>query len=699
MAGELSPLQSSIPIVANASDRETRYPPASRIQNQRVFRLDTQNQERWNGSLWIIDFSTNTVFNVKNFGADATGSSDSTSAFLAAVTAAGVGGTIYAPMGSYKVTNLTLPNSGVTIRGDGDGTIITVGANNSVIFQWGAGVSNICIRDAHLVGDGTTSSAINGCAVLFNGGGFRMIDVLATNFGFGVVVGNASATQVQGPKIVRLRSINNGNASTGGTDVYMGGGWYDSEILDCTFSTTNAYGAVFFYDLNPYVWNGVQIRGGSVQGYVHYSVVGDDETTDGSETRVYGYLVDGVSFRNIGWQAVKVKNSSGIRIVNNVFDNCAQNAENGPSGLEGTIQTNSLGRVVIANNVIRNSGCSGIKVFGSPPNTYPIADPSGKGSKQFLVTGNVIDGAGVTQSTYGVGISVLDGNHGCVVENNTIRNFTVTGILIQGSTQGRMVDAGVFNNSILDSGTAATNAYVITQVENVRVNGNIAKNAGINMANFNQCATVLVGSTEMMMDPTTGPGARGYSFTDVNDLVFAGKAGNNSYTAWVATTVYAIGALVRNGNYVYQCVIGGTSAGSGGPTATSGAQVDGTVTWFYFCFYNGMSTAMNFGGTIGTVTIADTADFKGNNGTSFSGIPASYRRTNSVTGTSTFATAATVAVSFTSPGQTETDALYKVSMAGSANETVWVTSKATTGFTINSSNATSVAKVDWVVYR
>lgn len=56
MAGELAPLQSAIPIVASASDRETRYPPSSRIQNQRVFRLDTQNQERWTGSSWIIDF-------------------------------------------------------------------------------------------------------------------------------------------------------------------------------------------------------------------------------------------------------------------------------------------------------------------------------------------------------------------------------------------------------------------------------------------------------------------------------------------------------------------------------------------------------------------------------------------------------------------------------------------------------------------
>lgn len=115
MAGELAPLQSAIPIVANASDRETRYPPSSRIQNQRVFRLDTGNQERWNGSTWLIDFepagssvppgggrtvptvtqylANNAVFNVLDFNPTPTtvintGVNDATSAIQAAITAA-----------------------------------------------------------------------------------------------------------------------------------------------------------------------------------------------------------------------------------------------------------------------------------------------------------------------------------------------------------------------------------------------------------------------------------------------------------------------------------------------------------------------------------------------------------------------------------------------------------------------------------
>jgi hypothetical protein len=65
-------------------------------------------------------------------------------------------------------------------------------------------------------------------------------------------------------------------------------------------------------------------------------------------------------------------------------------------------------------------------------------------------------------------------------------------------------------------------------------------------------------------------------------------------------------------------------------------------------------------------------------------------------GTVTFAGAATAAVTF---GTAETNTSYFVAINGSANETFWVTSKATGGFTLNSSNATSTAVVDWILIR
>lgn len=101
MAGELAPLQSSIPIVVNNADRETRYPPASRIQNQRVQNLATGTIQRWVGSAWVDDFAsiansgTNmNVFNVRAapFNATGNGTTDDTAAITAAITAANAAG-------------------------------------------------------------------------------------------------------------------------------------------------------------------------------------------------------------------------------------------------------------------------------------------------------------------------------------------------------------------------------------------------------------------------------------------------------------------------------------------------------------------------------------------------------------------------------------------------------------------------------
>jgi hypothetical protein len=71
------------------------------------------------------------------------------------------------------------------------------------------------------------------------------------------------------------------------------------------------------------------------------------------------------------------------------------------------------------------------------------------------------------------------------------------------------------------------------------------------------------------------------------------------------------------------------------------------------------------------------------------------RTPEEVNGTATFAGAATKAVTLT----TRENATYLVTVSGNVNETFWVTSKATTGFTLNSSNATSTAVVDYRVRR
>jgi hypothetical protein len=62
------------------------------------------------------------------------------------------------------------------------------------------------------------------------------------------------------------------------------------------------------------------------------------------------------------------------------------------------------------------------------------------------------------------------------------------------------------------------------------------------------------------------------------------NAQNLTITPWAANTAYtkSLTSLVSNGGKVYACVANGTSAGSGGPSGTSNAITDNSVTWSYY---------------------------------------------------------------------------------------------------------------------
>lgn len=83
-----------------------------------------------------------TWYNVTQFGADSTGTNDSTTAIQNALTIAGNAGgnTVYCPAGTYKVGPLVLPNN-VTLRGAGiDATTLLL--NHSTVSQFGNMIMN-----------------------------------------------------------------------------------------------------------------------------------------------------------------------------------------------------------------------------------------------------------------------------------------------------------------------------------------------------------------------------------------------------------------------------------------------------------------------------------------------------------------------------------------------------------------------------
>jgi hypothetical protein len=107
------------------------------------------------------------VVNVLDFGADNTGTSDSTTAFTSAFTRANAIGLdfIYVPRGTYLVTSITA--SGCGIIGDGQDSTIIKGTNASaVILTIAANTENTRFMDFHIRFDST--SATGKCIELAN---------------------------------------------------------------------------------------------------------------------------------------------------------------------------------------------------------------------------------------------------------------------------------------------------------------------------------------------------------------------------------------------------------------------------------------------------------------------------------------------------------------------------------------------------
>ena len=100
---------------------------------------------------------------------------------------------------------------------------------------------------------------------------------------------------------------------------------------------------------------------------------------------------------------------------------------------------------------------------------------------------------------------------------------------------------------------------------------------------------------------------RAYSADDGYDAAVNPGGNYLEGVPWTASTAYTAGQLRSNGGNVYRCYTAGTSAASGGPTATSGTINDGTVQWL---FVRG-SGASVLAGTGGTLTAATGITYSG----------------------------------------------------------------------------------------
>ena len=98
----------AIPVVNTSAERAVLFP--SPEQNQRVQNLETGAIERWTSGAWQTDYevySFGGAVNVKTHGALGDDGADDSAAIQAAEVAAGAGGTLIFPEGTYRCVGLT----------------------------------------------------------------------------------------------------------------------------------------------------------------------------------------------------------------------------------------------------------------------------------------------------------------------------------------------------------------------------------------------------------------------------------------------------------------------------------------------------------------------------------------------------------------------------------------------------------------
>lgn len=528
---------------------------------------------------------------VRRYGAIADGVTDNAVAFQ---NAALCNAQCTVSPGTWMVTSAAITADNVSFRGEGWTTILKVGANNSRIFNV-TGQGFHC-SSMQWQGDLTSNNSTNGVGAYLNGaGGAVFEDVYSTGFGFGAISGVASSA-LAAPKIYRHKCRLTG---AGGTEFYLGGLWVGTVVEDADCYSTTADRALLVFDNGTTGWTGVTVTRGGARGYLKQQWAVTDENWDGT-LRVWDVIFDGVYCVQSNWSAIKCKTSQNVKIVNCSFDRCGLAQEDQPNGLYGDVLCNSLGKVEILNNTFRQSGSTAIRVQSPLVSQYPGANPNGQANDSWRISGNLIDTTGVVFAQAD-GIIIVNGVKGVLIDHNIMRGITRYGLNAVCTATSPFWDLGVYDNTITDS-PAMAQAFNVAFGQSYRSNGNFVQNSGANGTVITDVQYVDIGPGDTFLDPALGAG-RGYQIGNCLDLNFRARVGNSTYPAWVALTLTTVGTIRFNGANVYECVVGGTTGNTGGPTGTAPGVTEGTVTWAYVGKYQLCAYGVRLVGTQGKVNL------------------------------------------------------------------------------------------------
>jgi len=357
------------------------------------------------------------------YGADPTGAADSTTPIQNAINAlaAAIGGTVYIPPGTYKVTApLTITSNFISIVGSGRlSSIIKTTSTTADVFS----VSTPYSRIEHLgiIGSGTVQTAgvgidnIGGYGCLYN-------DLFISDLFSGISLNNASNCAVTNSKMLNLYGAFGIQSANGGGD-YIGYNQLDPLFYGGAYTFASGFGA--WAQSTAYTTGQVRSANG---GFFMCSQNGTSSGT-GTGPAITSFNTQ-VNDGTAKWFFISSTTFKQIQVLTANSNFITHNDLSGPSSAGVIVQTTSDGNIIDQNTVGQIIG-SGIQLGTNTTNT--------------LVQGNVVSGS------YGqFSAGIIDNNSsatGSRVVNNFINgagwygifvqssHFTVTDNVIQGTGQ------------------------------------------------------------------------------------------------------------------------------------------------------------------------------------------------------------------------------------------------------------------------
>ena len=496
---------------------------------------------------------TGATVNVLDYGADPTGSADSTSAIQAAIA---TGLDVYVPDGTFKLTSaLTLTTSNQSIFGNGAKSYLKQTISDVNTF-YGSGLSNVTISNLRVT-PAPGHASVDNAAITFNASNYCVVDNVTVDYNsasafHGIWLVNSSNNRITNNLFLNAPGTNGVIFTAGGADIVftelssyniidnnqcVSGNVYGINI------TTNTNGnTVGNHITNNTVSNctayGIILYGGDPNKYIGSSVISNNivkNITGGALTIVS----PPEKWFGAGIYLNGVVNST---ISNNVVeDTCLQTtASSLPIGaICGTQNAN-----IVTGNVIRNSSKVGIYFSsGNAASTFP--EPI---NVSAIVSNNIIN------STVEDGIKMYNGRR-VTVEGNSLYSIGTSGITVDTNgdwlTESHIVDNTIHNAaSAVNVNNQSKSIICQNSINSISSSGIGIANTNYAIANENTLQSITINGISIGSTVTSGTVSNNV-FNNISNVAIVLSA-----NVYVTNNVFGTVVTRYVGNYApYQAVV------------------------------------------------------------------------------------------------------------------------------------------------